>query len=93
MTAIAEKLGVEFLYNAPVEKILVDGNRATGVALADGRTLSADIVVANADLGYVYRHLLPDDGDRRPHRPQGIRLLDGHVLLGPGQTISPTWAA
>jgi phytoene desaturase len=65
LTAIAEKLGVEFIYNAPVEKILVDGRRATGLLLADGRTLSADIIVANADLGYVYRSLLPDDGSSK----------------------------
>ena len=62
LVAIAEKLGVEFVYNAPVEKILVEGSRATGVVLADERTLSADIVVANADLSYVYQSLLPDDG-------------------------------
>ena len=62
LTSIAEKLGVEFLYNAPVEKILVDGDRAAGVVLAGGRSLRADILVANADLGYVYRSLLPDDG-------------------------------
>jgi phytoene desaturase len=62
LTAIAEKLGVEFVYSAPVERILVDGGRTTGVALADGRSLSADLVVANADLGYVYNSLLPDDG-------------------------------
>ncbi len=62
LTGIAEKLGVRFLYNAPVEKILVDGVRATGVLLANGQVLPADIVVANADLGYVYHHLLPDDG-------------------------------
>ena len=65
LAAIAEKMGVEFVYNAPVEKILVDGNRATGLALADGRTLTADIIVANADLGYVYRSLLPDDGSAK----------------------------
>jgi len=62
LTGIAEKLGVEFLFNAPVEKILVDGGRAAGLALADSRVLPADVVVANADLGYVYRQLLPDDG-------------------------------
>jgi phytoene desaturase len=62
LTGVAEKLGVAFLYNAPVERILVDGGRATGVALADGRSLPADLVVANADLGYVYNSLLPDDG-------------------------------
>jgi phytoene desaturase len=65
LTGIAEKLGVCFLYNAPVEKILVDGGRATGVELSDGQRLSTDILVANADLGYVYRQLLPDDGEAR----------------------------
>ncbi|MGA2490405.1 MAG: phytoene desaturase family protein [Anaerolineales bacterium] len=60
LTGIAEKLGVHFLYNAPVEKILVEGMRAIGVVLADGQVLPADTVVANADLGYVYRHLLPN---------------------------------
>ncbi len=63
LTGIAGKLGVRFLYNAPVEKILVEGGRATGVELSDGQRLSADILVANADLGYVYRQLLPDDGE------------------------------
>ena len=59
-TRIAEKLGVRFQYNAPVKQILVEGSRAIGVRLADGRVLSAGTVVANADLGYVYRNLLPD---------------------------------
>ena len=62
LTAIAEKNGVEIRYDSPVEKILTKGNRATGVVLASGKTLLADIVLANADLGYVYNFLLPDDG-------------------------------
>jgi len=59
---IANKWGVRFLYNTPVAQIDVEGRRATGVTLASGRQLQADIVVANADLPYVYRNLLPDDG-------------------------------
>ncbi len=62
LTSIAEKSGGRFMYNAPVEQINVDGRQATGITLADGRQIEADIVVANADLPYVYRHLLPDDG-------------------------------
>jgi phytoene desaturase len=50
------------MYNCPVDRINVDGRQATGVTLADGRQMAADIVVANADLPYVYRHLLPDEG-------------------------------
>ncbi len=33
--------------------------RTTGVSFADGTTAAADVVVANADLPYVYRELLP----------------------------------
>lgn len=59
LVAIAARLGVRFVYNAPVQRIEVDGDRATGVLLADGRRMGADLVVANADLPYVYRDLLP----------------------------------
>jgi len=62
LTGIAEKWGVRFMYNALVEGINVSGRVAAGVTLADGRQIGADILVANADLSYVYRCLLPDDG-------------------------------
>jgi phytoene desaturase len=60
LTSIAEAQGVQFMYNTPVEQIEVASNRATGVLLRDGSRLNADVIVANADLPYVYRHLLPD---------------------------------
>jgi phytoene desaturase (3,4-didehydrolycopene-forming) len=44
---------VQLHFGTPVERILPREGRATGVALADGRELLADIVVANADLPYV----------------------------------------
>jgi phytoene desaturase len=62
LTAIAEKWGVRFVYDTPVEKINIENQRTTGVKLNDDRQIEADIVVANADLTYVYRDLLPDDG-------------------------------
>jgi phytoene desaturase len=65
LASIAEMNGVRFVYEAPVKQINVDGQQATGVTLADGREILADIVVANADLPYVYRRLLPDDGIAR----------------------------
>lgn len=57
---LAEAQGVQFLYNTPVQRIVVDGNHATGVVLQDGSLLRADVIVANADLPYVYSHLLPN---------------------------------
>ena len=55
----ARGLGVEFFCDAPVVRIETDKNRATGITLEDGTYIPADIVVANADLPYVYRALLP----------------------------------
>jgi phytoene desaturase len=60
LASIAEAQGVRFIYNTPVKQIEVDGRRATAVVLQDGSRFSADVIVANADLPYVYRHLLPD---------------------------------
>lgn len=59
---IAEGLGVDIHYNAPVLSIDVDGSIATGVTLENKEKLKADIIVANADLPYVYSSLLPNDG-------------------------------
>jgi phytoene desaturase len=56
---LARELGVTFEYEAPVAQIETSGARATGVRLVDGRVIAADVVVANADLPYVYRALLP----------------------------------
>lgn len=55
----AVEKGVRFHFARPVTQILVSGNRATGVAFSDGSVAGADVVIANADLPYVYRKLLP----------------------------------
>lgn len=44
-----ERLGGEITYNAKVEKILVENDRAVGVRLSDGREYHADIVVSACD--------------------------------------------
>jgi phytoene desaturase len=62
LVEIGEGLGVKFRYKSPVAQIDVESSRASGVTLEDGQRLDADIVVANADLPYVYSELLPDDG-------------------------------
>jgi phytoene desaturase len=59
---LARQAGVEFSFNATVEQIDTNSNHARGVRLAGGACLQADVVLANADLPYVYQHLLPRDG-------------------------------
>lgn len=60
LAALAQDAGVEFLYDTTVEQIEIQNRRARGVALEGGGRLAADVVVANADLPYVYQDLLPD---------------------------------
>lgn len=56
----AKKEGVIFHYNNPVSEIKVNGKKAEGIMLDDGSEVRADVIIANADLPYVYRKLLPD---------------------------------
>jgi phytoene desaturase len=58
---LARDAGVEFRYGTTVERIEVAATGARGVRLADGTALRADVVLANADLAYVYEQLLPPD--------------------------------
>jgi phytoene desaturase len=61
LMTIARQAGVEFVFRAAIDRIDVQGSRAGGVVLTDGRRFAADAVVANADLPYVYQNLLPPD--------------------------------
>jgi phytoene desaturase len=67
----AQSSGVKFNYNKPVTNIKVAGKRAESVILEDGSEIKADIIVANADLPYVYRNLLPDK--RKSHSLDNMR--------------------
>ncbi len=60
LTDEAEKEGVEFHYNIIVSRIITEGYKVNGIILNGGEEVKSDLVVANADLPYVYRELLPD---------------------------------
>jgi phytoene desaturase len=56
---IALQAGVEFEFDAPVERIELGSGLARGVLREAGGFESADAIVANADLPYIYNELLP----------------------------------
>lgn len=62
LVCLARATGVEFLFNAAVDQIDTNSTHARGVVFADGSRLEADLILANADLPYVYQELLPQDG-------------------------------
>src|SRR5262249_39284108 len=63
LMTIARANSVDFEFEASVERIDVNETCAQGVTLDDGRHVEADVVIANADLPYVYQTLLPPDSD------------------------------
>jgi len=60
LVALAEKQGVKINCKAPVEKIILNGKKTEGILLEDGTIVHADLVIASADLPYVYDKLLRD---------------------------------
>ncbi len=61
LMALARQAGVEFIFDVAVERIDANANHARGVQLADGSAIAADVILANADLPYVYQDLLTRD--------------------------------
>ncbi len=58
MVKLLEERGVNVRLNSPVTRINVEHGRATGVTLANGESLTADIVVSNGDAAWTYRNLI-----------------------------------
>lgn len=72
--------GATVLLGARVEQITTSSGRVDGVRLADGRTLAADIVVANADAASVYGSLVHAPAASR-RLARATPSLAGFVLL------------
>jgi phytoene desaturase len=64
LVKLIRQQGGEVRYRTEVSEITLDGRRATGVCLASGEVLKADVVVSNADAAWTYRYLLPQSARR-----------------------------
>lgn len=65
------ELGGEIRLGAPVERILTQNGRVTGVAAADDWSTEAEVVASNADVVHTYRRLL----EREPRADATTRSL------------------
>ena len=66
MANLFRSVGGEIEFNQTVEQIVIDKKgKASGIRLANGRVVSADIVVSNADAAFTYNKLLPSHSVRR----------------------------
>ena len=76
----AQERGARVLPDARVTRIEVAGGRASGVVLADGSRLPADVVVSNADASAVYGSLVENRSAAR-RLARATPSLSGFVLL------------
>jgi phytoene dehydrogenase-like protein len=75
----AERLGVRIEREADVQRVVVDGGRACGVELADGRVLTARAVAANVDPKRLYLRLVD-----ATHLPADFRARMERFRTGSG---------
>jgi phytoene desaturase len=65
LVGLIERQGGAVLCGQAVDEITVAQGRASGVRLASGETLAADVVVSNADSATTYRRLLAPEHRKR----------------------------
>jgi phytoene desaturase len=58
LAKLAEELGVKFMLNTEVKKILVEAGRAVGVETCDGQTIRCDAVISNMDSVRTFKELV-----------------------------------
>jgi phytoene desaturase (3,4-didehydrolycopene-forming) len=89
---IGKRLGVTYHLNTPVKSVLLspDNKRATGIVLENGRTLTADTVIINADLVYAYNNLLPSLPSAIPFQKTQAQALS--TRAGSCSSISFYWS-
>ena len=75
--------GITYRFDTDVAAVLTDASGVTGVRLADGEVVPADIVVANSDATPLYRDLVTDRraGPARSRLRRATPSLSGFVLL------------
>jgi phytoene desaturase len=56
---LMEEEGIEIETGTPVDRILMEDGRASGVEVEGGRRIAADVVVSNVDPVHLYREMLP----------------------------------
>ncbi|MEU0989991.1 NAD(P)/FAD-dependent oxidoreductase [Streptomyces sp. NPDC005953] len=76
------RLGGEVTYNAKVDEVLVEGDRAVGVRLTDGRVYRADIVVSACDGHTTMMKLL-----KGRYLNDAYRQLYTETILEPGMVF------
>src|SRR2546423_8285031 len=82
LMSAGRKLGVEYMREADVDRLVIEGGRAVAVQLADGSRIDTDLVVSGLGLPQTVLRLLRDESvDRRlTRRIENIHYDRGQLL-------------
>lgn len=67
LVKLAEELGVQFHYNSPVQQIVLNGDKASGLQVA-GKIIEGDIIISNMDVWFTYKKLLSGHPSLHPEK-------------------------
>ncbi|MBI4486086.1 MAG: NAD(P)/FAD-dependent oxidoreductase, partial [Acidobacteria bacterium] len=85
---IVERAGGALLVSAEVDRILLDGTRAIGVRMADGREFRANAIVSDAGvrttMDRLLREGLPEKAQQIAARTRRLPATSGHLCLYAG---------
>jgi all-trans-retinol 13,14-reductase len=86
-----ERAGGAVVVDADVDRILVEGTRAIGVSMTDGREFCANVIVSDAGIRTTMDRLLRDGAPGKARdlaaRTQGLPATRGHLCLYAGLTF------
>ena len=73
----ARHLGVKFIFNTYVSRIMLEGNKVRGLVAGDSEYLS-DIVISDCDVFHLYKYLLP--GIKAPRGTRKKNLSSSAII-------------
>ena len=76
---LMQRQSIDVMLDTSIEALILQERTATGVRLADGRIIEADLIVSNADPTHLYRHLIPKKNQARMTR---VKLATAHYSMG-----------
>lgn len=77
--ALMARQGIDVRLNTTVQRIDVDAGVATGVTLADGSVVAADVIVSNADPAHLYGAMIRPEEQARSAR---LKLAAAEFSMG-----------
>ncbi len=75
LARVCEKNGAVLRTDSPVAEIIVENGVTTGVCLADGEIVEADIVISNADIWFTETKLLAEKWRTHPQKYWDKRVM------------------